>query len=50
MPKETHRVWAWGNKGQKTLHRGTKKECIKFRKNYTGYRKNEMYITELEGE
>jgi hypothetical protein len=47
---ETHKVWVWGSEGQKILTKGTLSECRKFRKEYTGYRKSEMYITELTGD
>jgi hypothetical protein len=46
--KETHRVWVWSNQGQHTLKRGSRKACRDFRKSYTGYRKEDMYITKIE--
>ena len=39
-------VWVWGNEGRKNLYHGTKKECKDFKKQYMGYRKDDIYISE----
>lgn len=50
MRKETisHKVWVWGQGGQKTLSRGTREKCRTFRRDYKGYRQEDMYITKIE--
>lgn len=43
--KRYYYVWVWGNKGIDVKYRGSKKACKDFKKNYMGYRQEDIYIT-----
>ena len=41
-------VWVWGNDGKKILFRGSEKECKNFKKEYRGYRQEDIYISKSD--
>lgn len=40
-----HHVWVWGNEGKKILYNGSKSKCKDFKKQNTGYRQADIYIS-----
>ncbi len=45
-----HHVWTWGQSGKKILFQGNKSESEKFRKEHTGYRKEDMFVSKSDEE
>jgi len=38
-------VWVWGNSGKKILFYGPQSKCREYKRDYHGYRKEDIYIS-----